>query len=215
MADSASADTTTTISINQATLLLKIARESIEQYLDDRSFFDIEPYKKELPQKRGIFVTLKTHPGNMLRGCVGFPMPVEILAEAARDAALSAAFTDTRFPKLEEEELSRITIEISVLTPPKKIEVEDTEELKKNTEKYIRVGKDGVIVNFKHCSGLLLPQVATEQNWDAKTLLKQTCAKAGLAENSAFEPGLEIQTFQAQIFFEEIPNGKILEKQNS
>ncbi|MCD6229550.1 MAG: TIGR00296 family protein [Candidatus Diapherotrites archaeon] len=208
------ANTTSTISISQATLLLKIARESIKQYLDDRSFFDIEPYKKELPQKRGIFVTLKTYPSNMLRGCIGFPMPVEILAEAARDTALSAAFTDTRFPKLKKEELSDITIEISVLTRPKKIEIENTEELKKNTEKYIHVGKDGVIVSFKHCSGLLLPQVATEQNWDARTLLEQTCVKAGLSENFAFEPELEIQTFQAQIFFEETPNGKILEKQN-
>ena len=197
---------------NQATLLFKIARESIEQYLKDNSFLDIEPYKKEFPNKQGVFITLKTHPTDMLRGCIGFPLPMEYLAKATRDAALSAAFNDPRFPPLRKEELETITIEISVLTPPQKIKIENTKDLKKNIEKYIRVGKDGLIVTFKNYSGLLLPQVASEQNWDSKTFLEQTCVKAGLTENFAFEADLEIQTFQAQIFFEKTPNGQILEK---
>jgi uncharacterized protein (TIGR00296 family) len=124
------------------------------------------------------------------------------------EAAKAAAFWDPRFPALEKDELSSITIEISVLTKP--------EEIKSGKEKLadsIKIGKDGLIVNFQGYSGLLLPQVPVEWKWNSEEFIKQTCLKAGLHPNVWKNPECRFFKFQAQIFSEKNPGGKVIERE--
>ena len=76
------------------------------------------------------------------------------------------------------------------MTVPKKITNPDI----------IEVGKHGIIIKRGFYQGLLLPQVATEYNWDRKTFLEHTCMKAGLPGDAWKEKGTEIQIFSAQVF---------------
>ena len=92
-----------------------------------------------------------------------------------------------------ENELDKLELEISVLTPLKKIQ--DINE--------IEVGKHGLVMKKGFNSGLLLPQVATEYGWDRDTFLRETCRKAGLASDAWNDKSTEIYTFSAEVFGEE------------
>lgn len=169
-------------------LLLDLARHAIQATLQKgRRLATVESLSQRLREKRGVFVTLWL---DELRGCIGFPLPVKPLVEAVQEAAISAAFHDPRFSPVREEELPLIQIEISVLTVPKPIEPDK-----------IKVGVHGLIVGKGHRSGLLLPQVAMEYSWNARTFLEQTCMKAGLSED-AWKQGAQISSFEAQVFSE-------------
>ena len=76
--------------------------------------------------------------------------------------------------------------------------------------KMIKIGRDGLIVKGTFNSGLLLPQVAVEQKWNAKTFLDQTCVKAGL-EPSTWQDfdSCRVYSFQGQVFSEQSPNGEV------
>ncbi len=99
-------------------------------------------------------------------------------------------------------------IEVSVLTLPEKIEVEDP---KKYSEK-VEIGEDGLIVKGRGREGLLLPQVPLDRDWDAEEFLSQTCVKAGLSPDSWLSEDIEIEKFSAQVFKEKEPGGEVVEK---
>ncbi len=169
-------------------ILKKIARESIKSKLFGYNF-NLEYERTEnLKEKRGAFVTLSKN-GN-LRGCIGYIQGIDSLDNTVRNMAISAAFDDPRFPALTKEEFDKIDIEISALTPLKRID--DVNE--------IEVGKHGILIVKGYNSGLLLPQVATEYNWDRLTFLDQTCIKAGLNPGCWRERDTEIYIFSAEVF---------------
>jgi len=149
--------------------------------------------------ERGAFVTLRK--GGELRGCIGRPRPKQPAIEALRVAAIGAATDDPRFPPVTPGELNEITVEVSILTPPRELENPDPEG--------VTVGKDGLIVERNGRSGLLLPQVPVEQDWDANTFLEQTCRKAGLDGEYWEDPETDVRRFSAQVFTETAPNGSI------
>lgn len=155
-------------------------------------------------EKRGAFVTLHTYPANRLRGCIGFPEPVFSLASALVQAAQHACH-DPRFPDLDESELDNIIVEVSILTPPKAVEVSDPRQL----PEVVQVGVDGLIVERGPYRGLLLPQVPVEWGWDAEEFLAQTCVKAGMSPDMWFDDQTRFYTFQAEVFSEEAPRGKV------
>ena len=138
----------------------------------------------------GAFVTLREH--GKLRGCIGYITSERSLLETVHDVAISSAFEDPRFPPLRSMELERVRIEISVLSPFRKIT--DTKE--------IEVGIHGIMIRRGGRSGLLLPQVATEQGWDRDTFLTHTCYKAGLPEDAWKSPDARIEIFSALVFGE-------------
>lgn len=146
-------------------------------------------------EKRGVFVTLTK--AGLLRGCIGFPYPVMALGEAIEDAAVAAATGDPRFPMVRKDELASIRLEVTVLTEPETIEGDPDLRPEK-----VVVGRHGLIVRGRGTSGLLLPQVATEYNWDAKTFLEHTCVKAGLPDTIWMSANVEVLTFEGQIFSE-------------
>jgi hypothetical protein len=97
------------------------------------------------------------------------------------------------------------------LTPPELIKVNNPKEYPKK----IKVGRDGLIVKKGWASGLLLPQVPVEWKWDEEEFLSQTCWKAGLPPETWLSPGVEIYSFQGQVWCEEKPRGKVVRKELS
>jgi hypothetical protein len=173
--------------------ILGLARKSIELFFQDK-----KPQYKEgfLREKQGVFVTLKIK--DELRGCIGFAEPVYELGKGIIEAARAAAFSDPRFPPVEESELKSIKLEVSVLSVPEEIKVSAPEEYVSR----VKVGTDGLIAKKGTVSGLLLPQVAVEWGWDAEEFLKQTCVKAGLTIDAWKDMETTIFKFQAEIMHE-------------
>ena len=178
-----------TLDAHEKELLLKAARESITAKLEGRNPSYDDP-TAALLEKCGAFVTL--HMKGKLRGCIGHMTGGEPLFETVKEMAAASAFQDPRFSSLTPDELTDIDIEISVLTPLKKIDTVDS----------IEVGKHGIYVSSGTYSGVLLPQVATEQGWDRDTFLTHTCYKAGMKATCWKDPKTEISTFSAIVFGE-------------
>lgn len=174
----------------QGLFLLKFARRTIECFIRNEDTPLPDSYSDEFDEKRGVFVTLEKD-GN-LRGCIGLPYPDKPLIDAVRDAACSAA-RDPRFPPLGEKELDLVTVEVSVLTKPEKI------EFKGDLLEKIEPGKDGLILKKGWNSGLFLPQV-WEQLPDKRQFLENLCHKAYLP-NGAWKDA-EIYRFRVQAFKE-------------
>jgi len=146
-------------------------------------------------EKRGVFVTLTKN--GELRGCIGYPEPVLELNTALYDAALSAALQDPRFPKVTCPELAEISIDITILTKPELVTVGPDMR-----PSIIRIGTHGLIIRGHGRSGLLLPQVAIEWNFNQIEFLEQTCQKAGLPKDSWMLDSISLYTFTGQIFSE-------------
>jgi len=169
-------------------LLHKIAKESIKSTLEKKPLPDYRIESGTLNELRGAFVSL--HKQGMLRGCIGHIRSDKPLHETVKDMAAAAAFEDPRFPSLSRKEFDQVAIEISVLTPFRKIT--DINE--------IEVGKHGIYMVKGFYSGLLLPQVATEYGWDRITFLEHTCNKSGLRKDEWKEKDTEIYIFSADVF---------------
>ncbi len=141
--------------------------------------------RRELERPQAAFVSL--HKRGKLRGCVGhvaFDTPLkQVVAEMAQAAALD----DMRFPQVTAQEVSDLEIEISVLSPFFRIRPDE-----------VTPGVHGLAVRQGWRRGLLLPQVATAQKWDAKRFLSETCRKAGL-EPEAWKHGAEVEAFTAEV----------------
>ena len=192
--------------------LITLARKSILNYL---TFNKLLSHPEDTPAKflelSGVFVTLNKpdEQGNKkLRGCIGFPTPIYSLVQATIEAAKSAAVSDPRFPAVEIEEMKEILIEVTILTPPKLMEVKDPKEYLKK----IKIGRDGLIVKSGGRSGLLLPQVPVEWNWTVEEFLEHTCGKAWLSGNCWKDLSTEIYSFSGIIYQEVEPNGEVVPK---
>jgi len=191
--------------------LIQTTRKAIEHFL--RQGIKINPptdTPQKLQQKAGVFVTLNTFSEGIshLKGCIGYAEPLYPIIEATIDSAISAAVKDPRFNPLREEELSDITIEVSILTPPQLISSSDAS----NYNKIIRIGQDGLIIERGWKKGLLLPQVPIEWGWDVDEFLVQTCFKAGLSPDMWMVPGTSIFRFQAIVFQEKEPCGAVVRR---
>lgn len=207
---------------DEGTFLTRLARQTIETYLkEQRVLENPSTTSKSLFENRGVFVTIKKPSPKAqehldLRGCIGrlqpppdSKIPSVPLLEATKQAAISAALEDPRFPAVRLDELDVILIEISVLTVPKEIVLKE----KSLIPQQITVGKDGLVVEYNALRrGLLLPQVAPEQGWNAKEFLQGCCRKAGLPPDKYLDPRVKIFKFQAQIFAETSPRGDIIER---
>jgi uncharacterized protein len=164
-----------------------------------------EPAGSVFEEPRGVFVTLKQYPSDDLRGCIGYPLPVLPLRTAIANVAVAAATEDPRFPAVRASEVAELTLEVSVLTVPVPVTGRTPAEI----VAAIRVGRDGLIVEGRGASGLLLPQVAPEQGWTAEELLDGTCEKAGLPAGAWRDPGVRVRRFEAEIFAERSPGGTV------
>jgi AmmeMemoRadiSam system protein B/AmmeMemoRadiSam system protein A len=170
--------------------LLALARGAIEAAVSGQSAPRSTLASSALDTECGAFVTL--HKDGRLRGCIGYVRAVKPLRSTVAEMAVQAALHDPRFPAVTADEVPGLDIEISVLSPLE--EVDDVSA--------IEVGRHGLIVQDGARSGLLLPQVATEQGWDRDTFLDHTCLKAGLPAGSWKREGVTVLRFTAEVFGE-------------
>ncbi|MDD8020278.1 MAG: AmmeMemoRadiSam system protein B [Acidobacteriota bacterium] len=169
--------------------LLALARNSIEYYLTNGEFINLEISNPKFLENRGVFVTLREN--GELRGCIGFVEPVYPLYQAIIQSAGYAAAGDPRFSPLKPDELKKIKVEISILTRPEP--VDDISDIK--------IGQHGLLIKQGNRSGLLLPQVASEFGWDRSVFLKEVCRKASLPDDAWKKPG-SLFKFEALVFGE-------------
>jgi AmmeMemoRadiSam system protein A len=170
--------------------LLDLARASVRAAAGDPAPLPPEPRDPDLLLPGAAFVTL--HSAGDLRGCIGHVRHEQPLWVSVRDMAEAAATRDNRFPAVSCEEVPHLEIEISVLSPRRKITAPGE----------IVVGRDGLYVRLGASSGLLLPQVASERNWTAEEFLAQTCRKALLPEDAWRQAGAIVEAFSAEVFSE-------------
>jgi AmmeMemoRadiSam system protein A len=167
--------------------LLQIARDSIQAHLNGQQMELPSNASDDLMEKRGVFVSI--HVGTNLRGCVGTIDPTNPLYQSVAGCAVAPASRDSRFKPVQLSELPEADFEISVLSP-----VEDVTDIQS-----IEIGTHGLIVSRGNARGLLLPQVAVQQQWDRERFLGETCRKAGLPP-TAWKQGATIQRFTAEVF---------------
>ncbi len=173
--------------------LLALARGTLEGYLETGR----RPEPRDLGlrltagmrQVAGAFVTL--HEGGALRGCIGEIFPRRALCDVVRDHALNAALKDPRFAPVTRGELPELRIEISVLTPPVRVD----------SWREIAAGRHGMVLHKQGRSAVFLPQVAAEQGWDIETTLTHLARKAGLPPD-AWKEGAGFEVFEAVVFGE-------------
>ena len=181
---------TSPISPEAKAFLLASARNAIAEHLGLQKDVANRPNSAILSEPRGAFVTLEVE--GRLRGCIGRIESRDALEDTVIEMAHAAAFADPRFPTLTPREFDSMTIEVSVLSPPREIAgVAD-----------IKVGRDGLIVEGDGARGLLLPQVAEEWSWSPQEFLEQTCHKAGLHQDAWKEDNVRLLAFSAQVIRE-------------
>jgi len=195
-------------SLSEGELLVKAARNAIEIYLTSSNFRReaVENGLSGFERRHGVFVTIYHYPTRTLRGCIGFTEGVKPIRELIVDAAVSAAAEDPRFVPLSPPEFEHITIEVSLLSEPVRITGEPSEIRKK-----VRVGEDGLMIEYGYNRGLLLPIVAVEEGWGAEEFLDNVCIKAGMETNMWRRRGVSIYKFSTQVFAEAEPRGRIRE----
>ena len=166
-------------------VLLKLAHESILSALEHREI-SLTPPSPHLSEPRGGFTTIYFE--GVLRGCVGYVLPVASLYRTVAETARAAAFEDKRFSPVTLEEARVLEVSVSILSPLKVIRPEEVE-----------IGVHGLVVAHGGRRGLLLPQVPLEHQWDRVTFIEQTCRKAGLAVD-AWQRGATLEGFTAEVF---------------
>jgi hypothetical protein len=177
----------TPLTKQEQAVLLGIARDAITSYLRNGTIIEPAQEEESLNLHLGCFVTLSQ--ADQLRGCIGTFSSERPLCREVAVMAVTAATKDPRFYPMGKEDLDNFSIEISVLSPLRKI--------KDPTE--ITVGLHGIYLEQDGQMGVLLPQVAIEQQWDRETFLQHTCYKAGLPKDAWQAAGCDIYLFTAQI----------------
>jgi AmmeMemoRadiSam system protein A len=151
-----------------------------------------------LKMHKGCFVTL--HKDGNLRGCIGNIVPRGALYAAVMDNACAAALRDWRFQPVTAAEVEQLHLEISVLTAPQNLPFQTPEELLAK----LRPNVDGVVLIRGRNQATYLPQV-WEQLPKKEDFLSSLARKADLPADAWRKPGLQIETYQVELFEEEKP----------
>lgn len=174
----------------QKDLMLSTARDVISSCAKNENIKVNDAMMNISDEPMGVFVTLRKN--EELRGCIGYVEGYKPLYESIPEMSEAAATRDPRFDPVKEDEIEEISLEISLLSPLERIE----------SPEQVEVGKHGIVIKKGANKGLLLPQVATENNWDSKTFLEHTCLKANLLSGSWKDEETEIYVFSAEVFGE-------------
>ena len=185
---------TDALSTSDRATLLDVARASIQHGLDHGRALPVNPadYPETLRTQRATFVTLES--GGQLRGCIGALAAYQPLVQDVAAHAYAAAFEDHRFPELRVNELPKLEIHISVLSPPELLQFGSEAELLAQ----LRPGVDGLILQFRHYRSTFLPAV-WEPLPDPYVFLAQLKQKAGLPLDF-WSPELQVQRYTTEYF---------------
>ena len=171
--------------------LLILARQTVEQHVKQKRVAAVDPtgFSKSLVTDCGAFVTLRKN--GDLRGCIGRFDASEPLYSIIQKMAIASSSEDYRFPPVSPQEVNQLEIEISVLTPMRRISSIDE----------LQLGKHGIYVKRGAQAGTFLPQVAEETGWTKEEFLGH-CAqdKAGIGWNGWKDA--ELYVYEALVFSE-------------
>ena len=171
--------------------MLGIARATIIMYINQHKTPDLDDrnFSPGLKMHSGAFVTLKEK--GELRGCIGRFTADIPLWKVIQEMAIASSTQDSRFTPVTAKEIDKLEIEISVLSPMKRIYSADE----------IVLGKHGIYIKKGYYSGTFLPQVATETGWSINEFLGHcACDKAGLSWDGWKDA--ELYTYEAFVFSE-------------
>lgn len=189
------------LTLGEETTLLNVARKTLEAFVCDGRRLDIDGVDTTpaLSRDRASFVTLRYNNGD-LRGCIGSTIPASSLLVSVRDNVIRSAARDPRFDPVTEDELFRLNIEISALMDG---DEPDSPFTRVSSLEEIVVGRDGLFLEqVGGGAGLLLPQVASEQNWDVEQFLNALCRKSGLGPGAWQASDTVLYRFSAHVFHE-------------
>jgi len=175
------------VSSETADLLLDLARRSLEHWYEHGTMLSVDP--TSLPDDAhtvlGAFVTLEK--GHQLRGCIGEITARRPAYEAVMARAVDAAIHDPRFDPVDESELAKLTLDISLLGPTRQVP----------GPRSVIVGRHGVVISHRGRSATYLPQVGPEQGWDRDTMLGYLSRKAGFPASKLDDARVEV--YEAQV----------------
>ncbi len=173
--------------------LLRLARETVAATAKGTAppKLELEKLPVGVRGQGACFVTLEKA-GKELRGCIGNMIADGPLGESVVRNAVNAAAHDPRFPAVRPEEVDGLRIEISYLTPMRRIASPDE----------VIIGRHGLYIVAGWGRGVLLPQVAYERGWSRTEFLRQVCYKAGLPPDAWQQKSAELYTFEAEVFGE-------------
>jgi uncharacterized protein len=182
----------------EKSLLLSLARASLEAAAKHRALPEPPAGLPEaLSAVQGAFVTIHEH--GRLRGCIGMIEGLLPLAETVIRMAAAASQRDPRFRPVSPAELPDLELELSVLSPLRRVA----------SAAEIVLGRDGVLARRGDNSGVFLPQVATETGWDKERFLSELCAgKAGLEPDAWRRPECELYVFTVEIIHQAGKSGR-------
>ncbi len=185
------------LTLEEQQTLLRLAREALEYGVRGKKYppLDQKTLSAHLREQGATFITLTI--GGQLRGCIGVLEAYQPLAEDVREHAVAAALEDPRFPPVREDELSRISIEVSRLTPPVPLKYKDAEDLLSKLRPHV----DGVILKDGYRRATFLPQV-WEKIPNPADFLNNLCHKMGGNENLWRTKPLDAFTYQVEEFHE-------------
>ncbi len=193
--------------------LVKLARNTFVRSLTEPEYISLPSVVHNLQEKRGVFVRVARSPDaswtkkTEILGCLGYPFPSKELTQATIDSTVASAVRIAESNGFKIGRLDNLLFEVSVLTKPELLSVKKPTEY----EDRIELGKDGLFVQYGFASGLILPQVAIERNYDEKDLLSECCSKAGLPNDSWLTlHDVDVYKFQAEIFRETCTDGKVV-----
>src|SRR3989338_43431 len=186
------------LTAEEGQVLLSLARTTLDSYTRDRKLPEVKEgaLSPRLREKCGVFVPL--HKNGELRGCIGHILPKAPLWQAVVENAMCSGFRDFRFPPLKEEELREINLEVSVLSPLRRI----------NGPEEFQVGQEGILIRLGNASAVFLPQVRSEQGWDREETLHHLCQKAGLPWHAWWNKDMEFYVFTSTVFQERTPGDR-------
>lgn len=194
------------LTVEEGTELVRLARTAVELYLKNGKIINST---NKSNKKGGIFVTLyqldTSNSKKNLRGCIGYTVPSRNIHDTVVAAAINAATKDPRFIALGQEELDKVIFEVSVLTKPIPIQIDNTQKFLSE----IVIGRDGLILESNYGSGLFLPQVPVEQRWTIYEYLTNLCYKAGAPVDTWKLPDSKLYKFHTMVFREKLPNREI------
>jgi len=166
--------------------ILELARQAVVEAVSQHRLLHDIPKIDIFERRCGVFVTL--HVAGKLHGCIGVIESKEPLGESVVRCAVGAAVDDPRFSPMQPEELPRLQVEVSLLSPLQRIQPECVE-----------IGKHGLLVEQGMRRGLLLPQVAVEHHLEREEFLEETCHKAGLPVDAWKSPETRVYGFTCEI----------------
>jgi uncharacterized protein (TIGR00296 family) len=195
---------------SEGELLVELAREAFNTTLEFKKPQIPSELPSSLREKRGVFVRVCRSAdfawsnNTETLACLGYAVSSQELIETTVDSAVACALRIVRSPSFEISQFRNLLLEISVLTHPVLMTVTSRAEYVKNIEP----GVDGLIVEYGLATGVILPQIAVEKNYDEITLLGECCMKAGLPPDSWLRlSGIRIYKFQGEVFREAGPDG--------